>query len=88
MSGGISFFFHFLYFERTRPIASTRQPCLMYLSTSNPMYGAPTVVESTHVPGEVVALIRYRGLQFSSFCLGQGESPPRVSVEMREKEYE
>ena len=28
------FFFRFLYFERTRPIASTRQPCLMYLSTS------------------------------------------------------
>ena len=34
VSGGISFFFRFLYFERTRPIASTRQPCLMYLSTS------------------------------------------------------
>ena len=29
-----SFFFRFLYFERTRPTASTRQPCLMYLSTS------------------------------------------------------
>ena len=27
-------FFRFLYFERTRPTASTRQPCLMYLSTS------------------------------------------------------
>ena len=25
--------FRFLYFERTRPTASTRQPCLMYLST-------------------------------------------------------
>ena len=36
VSGGISFFFfRFLYFERTRPTASTRQPCLMYLSTSN-----------------------------------------------------
>ena len=35
VSGGISFFFRFLYFDRTRPIASTRQPCLMYLSTSN-----------------------------------------------------
>ena len=35
VSGGISFFFfRFLYFERTRPTASTRQPCLMYLSTS------------------------------------------------------
>ena len=29
------FFFRFFYFERTRPTASTRQPCLMYLSTSN-----------------------------------------------------
>ena len=28
-------FFRFLYFERTQPTASTRQPCLMYLSTSN-----------------------------------------------------
>ena len=28
------FFFRFLYLERTRPTASTRQPCLMYLSTS------------------------------------------------------
>ena len=27
-------FFHFLYFERTRPTASMRQPFLMYLSTS------------------------------------------------------
>ena len=36
VSGGISFFFfRFPYFERTRPTASTRQPCLMYLSTSN-----------------------------------------------------
>ena len=34
VSGGISFFFFFLYFERTRPTANTRQPCLMYLSTS------------------------------------------------------
>ena len=33
--GGISFFFRFLYFERTRPTTTTRQPCLMYLSTSN-----------------------------------------------------
>ena len=32
--GGIRGFFRFLYFERTRPTASTRQPCLMYLSTS------------------------------------------------------
>ena len=32
---GFRFFFRFLYFERTRPTASTRQPCLMYLSTSN-----------------------------------------------------
>ena len=29
------FFFRFLYFERTRPTASMRAPCLMYLSTSN-----------------------------------------------------
>ena len=28
------FFLRLLYFERTRPTASTRQPCLMYLSTS------------------------------------------------------
>ena len=27
-------FFRSLYFERTRPTTSTRQPCLMYLSTS------------------------------------------------------
>ena len=27
-------FFRFIYFERTRPIASTRQLCLMYVSTS------------------------------------------------------
>ena len=31
---GFRFFFRFLYFECTRPTASTRQPCLMYLSTS------------------------------------------------------
>ena len=29
------FFFRFLYFQYTRPTASTRQPCLMYLSTSD-----------------------------------------------------
>ena len=34
VSRGISFFSRFLYFERTRPTASTRQPCLVYLSTS------------------------------------------------------
>ena len=31
---GFRFFVRFLYFERTRPTASTGQPCLMYLSTS------------------------------------------------------
>ena len=40
--------------------------------------------ESTKVPGQVVALTCYRGLEFSSSYLGQGESPPRVGVEMRE----
>ena len=30
---GSRFFFRFLYFERTRPTTSTRQPCLMHLST-------------------------------------------------------
>ena len=30
---GFHFFFRFLYFDRTRPTASTRKPCLMYLST-------------------------------------------------------
>ena len=36
VSGEISFLFRvFFFFERTRPTASTRQPCLMYLSTSN-----------------------------------------------------
>ena len=34
--GRISYLhFRFLYFARTRPTASTRQPCHMYLSTSN-----------------------------------------------------
>ena len=33
------FFYRFLCFERTRPTASTRQPCLMYLSTSEVMRG-------------------------------------------------
>ena len=28
------FFFRYFYFERTRRTASTKQPCLMYLSTS------------------------------------------------------
>ena len=28
-------FYRFYFFERTRPSASTRPPCLMYLSTSN-----------------------------------------------------
>ena len=34
--GGIfsCYFFRFLFFERTRPTASTRPPCLNYLSTS------------------------------------------------------
>ena len=45
------------------------------ISITRRQYGAPTVV--TQVPGEVVALTRYRGLQFCSFYLGQGESPPR-----------
>ena len=49
---------------------------------------AHTVVESTKVPGQVVALTCYRGLQFSSFYSGQGESPTRGSVETREDEYE
>ena len=52
-----------------------------YISIYIYRYGARTVVESTQAPGEVVALTRYRGLQFSYFR--QGESPPRVSVEMR-----
>ena len=30
----VGFLFRFLYFERTRPTTSTRQPCLMYLPTS------------------------------------------------------
>ena len=54
------------------------------ISITRRQYGAPTVVESTKIPGEVVALTRYRGLQFSSLYLGQGESPPRGSVEMIE----
>ena len=29
------FFFDFFFFERTRPAASMRPPCLIYLSTSN-----------------------------------------------------
>ena len=34
--GGIScFLFRFLFFERTRPAASMRPPCLIYLSTSS-----------------------------------------------------
>ena len=32
VSGGISFFFFVLYFERTRPTASTWQPCLKYFT--------------------------------------------------------
>ena len=47
-----------------------------------------TVVESTKIPGELVALTHYRGLQFSCSYLGQGESPPRSSVEMRESEHD
>ena len=31
----VSFFCRFLFFERTRPAASMRPPCLIYLSTSN-----------------------------------------------------
>ena len=58
------------------------------ISITRRQHGALTVVESTKVPGEVVALTRYRELQFSSLHLGQGESPPRGSVEMRENEYE
>ena len=29
------FFFRFFFFERARPAASMRPPCLIYLSTSN-----------------------------------------------------
>ena len=43
------------------------------------------VVESTKVPGEVVALTRYRGLQFFSLHLRQGESLPHVIGELNEK---
>ena len=32
---GISFFFRFFFFERTRPAASMRTPCLIYLSASS-----------------------------------------------------
>ena len=32
--GGISFFFSFFFFERTRPAASMRPPCLIDVSTS------------------------------------------------------
>ena len=35
------FFFRFLYFERTRPTASTRPPCLTYLSTSKAVGASP-----------------------------------------------
>ena len=44
-------------------------------STSRRHYDAPVVVSK--IPSEVVALARYRGLQFSSLYLGRGESPPR-----------
>ena len=53
------------------------QVMLVYIYIYRYRYGARTVVESTQAPGEVVALTRYRGLQFCSFYLGQGESPPR-----------
>ena len=33
--GGISFFYFAFFFERTRPGASVRPPCLIYLSKSN-----------------------------------------------------
>ena len=33
--GGILFFFRFFFFERTRPAASMRPLCLIYLYTSN-----------------------------------------------------
>ena len=33
--GGISFILRFFHFECTRPAASMRPPCLIYLSTSN-----------------------------------------------------
>ena len=51
-------------------------------------YGDRTVLESTKVPDEVVALTCCRGLQFSFLYLGQGESCPRGSVEMRESTSE
>ena len=31
----VNFFFRFFFFERTRPAASMRPPCLIYLSTSS-----------------------------------------------------
>ena len=73
------------YWEQKIKVESLRE--FESISITRRQYGAPTVVKSTKVPDEVVTLTRYRGLQFSLY-LGEGENPPRVSVEMRHKEYE
>ena len=44
-----------------------------------------TVVGVSKGPGGVVALTRYRGLQFSSLHLRQGESLPHVIGEGKER---
>ena len=49
---------------------------------------APTVVESPKVPRGVVALTRYRGLQFSSSYLRQGEILPPAIGEGKENDPE
>ena len=77
------------YWEQKIKVESLRE--FESISITRRQYGAPAVVESTKVPGEVVALTHHRGLQFSWLYkyLGQGESPPRLGyVEMRENEYE
>ena len=48
-AAGFRFFLTFFFFERRRPVASMRPPCLMHLSTSILLLYTWYLVQATHI---------------------------------------
>ena len=87
----VSFFFRFIYFELTRPTASTRQPCLMYLSTSTDCESCTKLISTN--PGSMEAgeygltrgtcffarsleMVAVAGMMWVSWCVFGGAARP------------
>ena len=66
-----SFFFDLFFFERTRPAASMRPPCIMYVSTSNQHVFQGPFGQHHHLCGNVI-MRQSRDSEATEvvFCLG------------------